>query len=80
MKLNKRSSGWIALAALLLTMPLIGCGGNPKLLPPVDLAGPIPVISDSYAALLKQAPDDLKRAAIQHEDDWRGWAKKAQVK
>ena len=80
MKLNKRSSGWIALAALLLTMPLIGCGGNPKLLPPVDLAGPIPVISDSYAALLKQAPDDLKREAIKHEDDWRGWAKKAQVK
>ena len=80
MKLNKRSSGWIALAALLLTMPLIGCGGNPKLLPPVDLAGPIPVISDSYAAFLKQAPDDLKREAIKHEDDWRGWAKKAQVK
>ena len=80
MKLSKLNSGWMILAALLLTMNLTGCAGNPKPPASVDLAGPIPVISDSYAALLKQAPDDLKREAIKHEDDWRGWAKKAQVK
>ena len=79
MKPSTQNGGWLTLAALLLMMPLIGCGGVTPLptATVVDLAGPPPAISDYYAALLKQGPDELKREALKHEYDWIGWSKKA---
>jgi len=41
-------------------------------MPPVDR----PVISNSYAEMLKKSSPELKREAVKHEWEWNGYADK----